>query len=76
LRLDVDKLRFTPCLPPAWSSLKIHYRYRETFYHITINNGGSGFTVNRVVVDGNEQGEKFVPLIDDRNDHQVEVDVG
>lgn len=75
LRLDVDKLRFVPCLPQAWSSLKIHYRYRETFYHITINNGGSGLTVKRVVVDGNEQAEKFVPVIDDRNDHQVEMEV-
>ena len=36
LRLDVDKLRFAPCLPADWSSFKIHYRYRETFYHITV----------------------------------------
>ena len=50
--------------------------YRETFYHITIRNGGNGLTVTRVVADGNEQPEKFVPLIDDRNDHNVEVDVG
>jgi len=55
--------------------LKIHYRYRETFYHITINNGGSGLTVKRVVADGSEQAERFVPLIDDRNHHNVEVDV-
>ncbi|OAI50209.1 cyclic beta 1-2 glucan synthetase [Planctomycetaceae bacterium SCGC AG-212-F19] len=76
LRLDVDKLRFAPCLPPAWSSLKIHYRYRETFYHITLNNGGNGFTVKHVIVDGIEQAEPFVSLIDDRNHHNVEVEVG
>jgi len=33
-------------------------------------------TVTRVVADGNEQPEPSVPLIDDRNDHNVEVDVG
>lgn len=76
LRLDVDKLRLAPCLPSGWSSLKIHYRYRETFYHITIHNGGNGLTVKRVVADGSEQPEKSVPLIDDRNHHNVEVDVG
>jgi hypothetical protein len=27
-------------------------------------------------LDGNEQPEKFVPLIDDRNDHNAEVEVG
>jgi cellobiose phosphorylase len=76
LRLEVDKLRFAPCLPPAWSSLKIHYRYRETFYHITIRNGASGTTVTRVVVDGSEQPETAVSLSDDRNHHNVEVEVG
>jgi cyclic beta-1,2-glucan synthetase len=76
LRLDVDKLRFAPCLYPGWSSLKLHYRYRETFYHITIRNGGSGLAVRRVVADGNEQAGMFVPLLDDHRDHHVEVEVG
>jgi cellobiose phosphorylase len=75
IRLDVDKLRFQPCLPSGWPSLQIHYRYRETFYHITMRNSGGGTTVNRVVVDGNEQLEKYVPLVDDRRDHRVEVEV-
>jgi len=73
LILEVDKLRFAPCLPADWSSFQIHYRYRETHYHITVHNRGGGSTVERVVVDGIEQAELSVPLIDDRNDHQVEV---
>ena len=36
LRLDVDKLRFKPCLPPHWQSFKLHYRYRRTTYHIVV----------------------------------------
>ncbi len=76
LRLDVDKLRFAPCLPAGWTSFKIHYRYRETFYHITFRNDGSGMTVKRVVMDGSDQPGSFVSLIDDRKDHNVEVDVG
>src|SRR6202042_299642 len=55
LRLEVDKLHFAPCLPADWPAVKIHYRYRETVYHITLRNGGTGSTVGRVVVDGNEQ---------------------
>ena len=76
LRLDIDKLRFKPCLPGEWSAFKIHYRYRETFYHITLKNSGRDLAVKRVMVDGNEQAEQFVPLVDDRKDHQVEVEVG
>jgi cellobiose phosphorylase len=75
LRLEVDKLRFTPCLPESWPSIKVHYRYRETVYHITLKNGGAGATVQRVVVDGNEQADKSVPLMDDRKDHNVEVEL-
>src|SRR6185312_116358 len=74
--LEVDKLRFAPCLPESWSTFKIHYRYRETFYHITIHNRRGGSAVELVVVDGAEQLERFVPLVDDRNDHHVEVAVG
>ncbi len=75
LRLEVDKLAFVPNLPAAWSSLKVHYRYRETVYHITLRNSGAGRVVKQVLVDGNEQPEKCVALIDDRNDHHVEVEV-
>jgi cellobiose phosphorylase len=76
LKLEVDKLRFSPCLPQSWSSFKIHYRYRETHYHITVHNRGGGSMVERVTVDGNDQPERYVPLVDDRNDHHVEVEVG
>jgi cellobiose phosphorylase len=76
LRLDVDRLRFAPCLPPGWSSIKVHYRYRETVYHVTLRNGGRGLAVKRIVADGSEQPERSVPLVDDRKDHDVEVEVG
>ncbi len=36
LRLEVDKLRFAPCLPADWKTFKVHYRYRETVYHIAV----------------------------------------
>ena len=70
-----DKLRFAPCLPSGWASFKIHYRYRETVYHITLRNSGIERTVRQIFLDGNEQAERCVPLMDDRNDHHVEVEV-
>jgi len=76
LRLDVDKLRFAPCFPSNWTSFKVHYRYRETFYHITLRNSGTGRAVKRILLDGNEQPEKWVPLTDDRNDHHADVEIG
>jgi len=75
LHLQVDKLRLTPRIPATWPEFKVHYRYRETFYHITIRNGG-GMSVRRIVADGAEQAEKVISLVDDRTDHNVEVDLG
>ena len=43
LRLEVDKLRLEPMLPDEWESCRVHYRFRETFYHITFRRvGGPG----------------------------------
>ena len=40
LHLEADRLRVAPRVPAAWGSYKIHYRYRETFYHITVKRVG------------------------------------
>jgi cellobiose phosphorylase len=62
LRLEVDQLRIAPRIPVHWQSYKIHYRYRETVYHITIKRAG-------------EQSEQVIPLVDDHREHDVEVDI-
>ena len=76
LRLDVDRLRFTPCLPADWKSFLLHYRYRETFYHITVIRSGPGCDVVSMTVDDLVQSEKEVLLVDDRKEHFVEVMLG
>ncbi len=77
LRLEVDKLWFHPLLPDPWGECRVHYRFRETFYHIQYKReGGSGDRVIRVTLDGRDPGGPFIPLADDRADHQVEVLLG
>jgi cellobiose phosphorylase len=78
LRLDVDRLHFAPCLPATWQSLQVHYRYRETLYHILIRpaNNAAGRSVTRVTIDGADQPDKSLLLTDDRRDHQVVVELG
>jgi len=80
LRLEVDKLYFAPCLPVDWKSFKLHYRYRETVYHIDVTQIAAAETEQnsamRMKVDGVVQPYNFIPLIDDRRDHSVEVRIG
>lgn len=73
LRLEVDQLRFTPCIPADWKSFKLHYRYRETFYHVTVLQPEPGWITKRVSVDGVEQPGEAIPLKDDHQDHHVEI---
>ncbi|NTW99427.1 MAG: cyclic beta 1-2 glucan synthetase, partial [Geobacteraceae bacterium] len=72
LRREGEKMRFAPCLPVHWEFFKIHYRYRETVYHITVLQTDDGATAS-VTVDGVEQPDNAVPLFDDRQEHSVEV---
>jgi cellobiose phosphorylase len=73
LALDVDKLRFLPCLPEKWDAFKVHYRYRETTYHISVGRSPARAGKMQVSIDGNPQTEDYIPLIDDRQDHTVEI---
>jgi len=34
LRVKGNRLQVSPCLPADWKECKLHYRYRETVYHI------------------------------------------
>jgi cyclic beta-1,2-glucan synthetase len=72
LRLETDSLRFEPCLPAEWDAFTVHYRYRETIYHITIRQTRD-HSSKSIVVDGVEQTGKTIPLVDDRQEHSVEV---
>ena len=75
LKLEVDKLRFTPCLPADWPGFTMHYRYRETVYHITIKRPPAGDGETRVTVDGVGQPDNTIPLIDDHQEHYVEINI-
>jgi len=76
LRLEVDRLRVNPRLPRAWASLKLHYRYRDTFYHISEKRAGAETTQPVcVIVDGKEQPDDTIQLVDDGQAHAVEVKV-
>jgi cellobiose phosphorylase len=73
LSLEGDKLRFAPCLPAAWEGFKLHYRFRETVYHITVLQTHADSAGMHVTVDGVKREDLAIPLVDDRQDHSVEV---
>ncbi|HCY75140.1 MAG TPA: cyclic beta 1-2 glucan synthetase [Ignavibacteriales bacterium] len=73
LKLEVDKLHLNPCIPADWETYKMHYRYRETFYHISVFQTHENNADLSITVDGVQNVEKIIPLVDDRQEHNVEV---
>ena len=73
LRLEVDRLSFAPLLPADWKGFTVHYRYRETVYHIAVLRRQVGDGATGVTVDGVPQPDETIPLVDDHQEHSVEV---
>ncbi len=73
LKLEVDTLHIEPCLPADWEGYTMHYRYRETIYHIKIVQGQVGKDERSMTLDGVVQREHTIPLVDDHSEHFVEV---
>jgi cyclic beta-1,2-glucan synthetase len=71
LRLETNRLSFSPCLPADWPSFKLHFRYRETTYHITIHQPQPQSAVNPTTLDGVVMTGGSIPLVDDHQDHNV-----
>jgi cellobiose phosphorylase len=76
VNLEGNQLRLTPSLPGTWSAFTLHYRYRQTPYHIRITRlpgappGGS-----RLFLDGQPLAGNIISLLDDHRDHSVEMQV-
>jgi cyclic beta-1,2-glucan synthetase len=77
VNLEGDRLRLTPRLPAGWSGYKIHYRYRQSVYHLAITRLAAGSDeANQLFLDGKSLTGNAVPLVDDRREHTVEFKIG
>ncbi len=73
LRLEADKLYIEPCIPADWETYKVNYRYRETIYHITVYQVHDADIHLSITVDGEQKQDKVISLVDDRQEHNVQV---
>ncbi|MBK5244544.1 MAG: glycosyl transferase family 36 [Eubacteriaceae bacterium] len=72
LQQEGNKLKCIPCIPNEWESFKAHYRYKNTVYHIEVRRIPAGEKMT-VTVDGVEQEENLITLLDDNAEHNVLV---
>jgi len=69
-----DALEIRPCVPAAWASFTITYRYGESTYEVTVERPGTirGETPD-IELDGQRTADGTIPLIDDGRQHRIIV---
>ncbi len=72
LQQEGDQLKFNPCVPEEWESFLVHYRYKDTVYHIKVTKALFGKNV-ALLLDGVAQSGNTITLLDDGVEHNVEV---
>ncbi|MFR0677837.1 GH36-type glycosyl hydrolase domain-containing protein [Dysgonomonas mossii] len=70
-----DKLHLSPRLPEKWDSYKVHYRYKETVYHITFSRISDN-ALPYLVLDNQTQADKnILHMVNDHGEHFVEMGI-
>lgn len=78
LNKEGDGLYINPSIPKHWNEYHMHYRYKETMYHLQIlnpdhvNTGVKAIVVDGVTLDNNRK----IDLIDDGAEHMVLITMG
>ncbi|MEI6675501.1 MAG: glucoamylase family protein [Verrucomicrobiota bacterium] len=76
VNLEGEQLRLIPRLPDSWDHFKVHYRFRQTVYHITISRlAADAADTPLLTLDGHEFADNCIPLADDQLEHVVELKV-
>jgi cellobiose phosphorylase len=79
VRLEGNRLHFTPCIPAHWTGFTMRYRFGATVYDIAVRqvlaSAGEGIAATSVTVNGVAQADGSVPLVDDNAEHRVMVTV-
>lgn len=76
LHVRGDTLTLTPSLPAAWPSFTLHYRFKETNYHIAVERVREARESGAIVVDGAGHAGTTIPLHNDGKEHTIQITLG
>jgi cyclic beta-1,2-glucan synthetase len=67
-------LKINPCIPQHWPGFKVSYRFGAARYLVNVENPeGVNRGIRQVFLDGNPLPDNLLTLVDDGNQHQVQV---
>jgi len=72
-----NTLRIDPVIPPTWDGFEINYQFWATSYQIRVYNPRHlAHNVEYMKLDGKMLDDRTIPLVDDGQEHRVEVIMG
>lgn len=71
--INNNVLTFSPCVPDEWEEYFIRYKYKSSIYNIKIKNQHKTNEVRQLKINGIEQEEKKIRLIDNNKIYDVEI---
>jgi cyclic beta-1,2-glucan synthetase len=72
-----ESLHIEPVIPPNWDGFEIRYQYGASLYHIQVRNPGHVTSqIRLMLLDGQPLPDGIIPLVDDKQTHQVVVMMG
>lgn len=76
-QLQGEKLFINPLIPAAWDKFELKYQHGEASYAIqVINPQHVTQGVTKVIVNGQEMNEKYIPLVREASHHEVQIILG
>ena len=72
-----NSLHIDPVIPPAWDGFEIRYQFGDAVYLIEVHNPEHvARQVRQMLLDGQPLKDGTIPLVDDKQEHRVEVTLG
>ncbi|MGE5095424.1 MAG: GH36-type glycosyl hydrolase domain-containing protein, partial [Betaproteobacteria bacterium] len=71
VRREGDRLRIEPCLPPGHQGFRLRYRHGQSAYRIAVARATAKGERTRLSVDGIEQPDGTIHLVDDGREHEA-----
>ena len=74
LTVQAEVLSVKPCVPGEWKSYRVHYRFRDTEYAVTVSQVEAGEAPGSIV-DGVVMPGTAIRMVDDHGTHSVAIKI-
>ncbi|MFR5684054.1 MAG: glycosyl hydrolase family 65 protein, partial [Clostridia bacterium] len=74
LKVERQILKIEPCIPTNWEEYEMHYRYKDSIYHIKVKNPNrKNIGVDKFIVNKQEVEDKQIKLEGSGGIYEIEV---